>query len=67
MILIAAFITWIVVFMFFFFVLSLIGLLWCDSYREIITDGHWFAIYAMFVGWWIATIPIIEIFNPLIK
>lgn len=51
---------WIVIFMSFFFLLSLVGLLWYDSYKIIITSREWFFAYAMLLGWWIATIPVIE-------
>jgi len=49
------------VFMGMFFLLSLIGLLWVDSYKTIISDNGWFMAYTLFIGWWIAMIPTIEI------
>lgn len=51
------------VFMGMFFLLSLIGLLWVDSYKTIISDNGWFMAYTLFLGWWIAMIPTIEITN----
>lgn len=39
-------------FMGLFFLLSLIGLLWVPTYKEIISDLDWFGIYAMLIGWW---------------
>jgi hypothetical protein len=40
-----------------FFLFSLIGLLWNDSYYDIVSDGTWFMMYSMFFGWWIAMFP----------
>ena len=40
-----------------FLFLSLIGLLWIDSYRAIIGDGNWFMMYTFFLGWWLAAFP----------
>jgi len=43
-----------------FLLLSLIGLLWIDSYSLIIRDGNWFMMYTLFLGWWLAAFPCIE-------
>ena len=40
-----------------FLFLSLIGLLWNDSYRAIIGDGNWFFLYSAVFGWWLAAFP----------
>lgn len=45
----------------FFFLLSAIGLLWCDSYVEIIRNPNWFMFYTILLGWWLAMIPTIEL------
>jgi len=40
-----------------FFLMSLIGLLWNDSYYTVVSDHTWFMLYSMFFGWWIAMFP----------
>ena len=40
-----------------FLLMSLIGLLWNDSYRAIIGDGNWFFLYSVVFGWWLAIFP----------
>ena len=40
-----------------FFLLSLIGLLWNDSYYTIISTHAWFVTYTIFLGWWLAGLP----------
>jgi hypothetical protein len=37
----------------FFFTLSLIGLLWVDSYKAIISNGNWFMFYTLLIGIWV--------------
>jgi H+/Cl- antiporter ClcA len=44
-------------FMGMFLVMSLIGLLWMDSYHSIISDNPWFVLYTIFFGWWLAMLP----------
>ena len=44
-------------FMGIFFLLSLIGLLWNDSYYTIISTHAWFVTYTIFLGWWLAGLP----------
>lgn len=44
-------------FMGMFFLMSLIGLLWCDSYHSIVSDHSWFMKYSIFFGWWLALFP----------
>lgn len=40
-----------------FLLMSLIGLLWDDSYRDIISDRNWFMTYCLFFGWWVPIFP----------
>ena len=54
-------IAWILIFMLFFFLLSTIGMLWGYSYKAIISDLSWFGVYTMCIGFWIATVCIMEI------
>ena len=35
-----------------FFILSFVGLLWWDTYKEIIRHVGWFIIYTIFIGVW---------------
>jgi succinate-acetate transporter protein len=49
-------------FMFFYFLLSAIGLLWSDSYVNCIRSGGWFAVYSIFIGWWLAMFPTREFY-----
>jgi putative effector of murein hydrolase LrgA (UPF0299 family) len=42
--------------MLFFFIFSLIGLLWNHSYVEIIRDGPWFLAYTLFIGIWVGVL-----------
>lgn len=53
------------IFMSVFFLLSAIGLLWCDNYRAIISDPNWFIMYSSLIGWWVALIPTIELYEEL--
>lgn len=50
-------------FLFLFFLLSIIGLLWVDSYREVIKNGNWFFLYTLFIGSWIPVFPTIEYYD----
>jgi hypothetical protein len=50
-------------FAFLFFVFSLFGLLWVESYWTIISEGGWFGFYAVFIGSWLAALPTIEYYN----
>ena len=50
------FLVFIVSFMFWFFVLSAVGILWLP-YEAIITNAEWFLIYTLFFGWWLAGFP----------
>ena len=40
-----------------FLLISLIGLLWIDSYTDVIRDGDWFMMYTLSFGWWLAAFP----------
>jgi len=53
------------IFMGAFFALSAIGLLWCDSYRAIISNTDWFMCYFLFIGWWVAMIPTHELYEQV--
>lgn len=45
-------------FMGFFFLMSLLGVLFSDSsYHDIISDRTWFMYYSLFFGWWLALFP----------
>jgi hypothetical protein len=44
-------------FMGFFFLFSIIGLLWSESYHSIITNHNWFGCYSLLFGWWLAMFP----------
>jgi hypothetical protein len=46
-----------------FFLLSLIGLLWNDSYYAVISDHTWFMMYSLFFGWWISIFPAREYYK----
>lgn len=50
------FLIYLLTFMLFFFVLSLIGILWAP-YSQIIHDGAWFIAYTLFIGCWIGIFP----------
>ena len=43
-------------YVFFFLLLSTIGLFF-TSYQEIITSQGWFMCYSLFLGWWLAIFP----------
>lgn len=53
---------YITTFMFFFFVFSLVGLLWTD-YISVITEGGWFGCYALFLGSWLSALPCQEYYE----
>ena len=46
-----------------FFSLSLIGLLWHDSYYAIVSNGGWFMAYTIFFGWWLSIFPTREYYK----
>lgn len=48
--------TYLVSFVLFFLLLSLIGVFF-NPYSEIITNHNWFMVYTMFLGWWLAIFP----------
>jgi hypothetical protein len=50
-------------FMGIFFLMSLIGLLWCDSYYAIVSDHSWFGCYSLLFGWWMAIFPTREYYK----
>ncbi len=56
------FLIYIGTFMFFFFLLSIIGTIWV-SYYTVISEGGWWMIYSLFLGWWIAIFPAMEYYH----
>jgi hypothetical protein len=50
-----------------FFILSLFGLLWYDTYTQIIRSPEWFMTYSVFIGWWLALIPTHEVYNDMFE
>ena len=50
-------------FMTMFFLLSLIGLLWNDSYHAVISDHGWFMAYTILFGWWLSLFPTVEYYK----
>jgi len=48
--------TYLVSFVLFFLLISLIGVFF-NPYSEIITNHNWFMVYSMFLGWWLAIFP----------
>jgi hypothetical protein len=50
-------------FMGFFFLFSTIGLLWCDTYTQVVANPNWFMFYTMFLGWWLAMFPAREYYK----
>jgi hypothetical protein len=48
-----------------FFILSAIGLLWCDTYTEIIKNPNWFVAYTILIGWWTALLVTHEVYEDL--
>lgn len=53
------------IFMGFFFMLSCVGLLWFDTYHEIISNEGWFMMYTIFIGWWVALVPVHELYEQV--
>lgn len=39
-----------------YFLLSLFGLIWVDYYT-MISQGGWFMVYSVVIGWWTAIFP----------
>jgi hypothetical protein len=46
-----------------FLTLSLFGLLWADSYHNIISSPNWFMMYSLLVGWWLSILPAREYYT----
>jgi len=57
--------TFLASFMGLFFLLSLVGLLWVPSYKEIISNLDWFGTYVMLIGWWTSLLITDEIYDFL--
>jgi|LakMenEpi03Aug12_release.lakeMendotaPanAssembly.Ray.scaffolds.fasta_scaffold189662_5 hypothetical protein len=47
----------------FFFFLSVFGIIWSQSYYAVISDNHWFVLYALFIGWWVSMFPAREYYK----
>ena len=58
----AVILIYIFLFMVFFFILSLVGILWMD-YKQVISNKDWFAAYSILIGWWLAAVPTVEIYE----
>ena len=43
----------IIVFVLYYCILSLIGLLFGLNYIDVIGNVMWFVLYALFIGWWL--------------
>lgn len=54
---ITLFLIYIGTFMLFYLILSTIGLIFGNSYSEIISNGNWFMGYLLILGWWIPIFP----------
>jgi len=46
-----------------FLTLSLVGLLWVDSYHQIISNPNWFMMYSLLIGWWLSILPAREYYS----
>lgn len=44
----------------FFFLTSILGLLWIPTYLQVIKSPEWFLIYTLTLGWWVALFPLRE-------
>lgn len=53
---ITLFIIYFVSFIFFYLLLSTIGMFFY-SYVEVITSHDWFVMYSIYIGWWISVFP----------
>ena len=40
-----------------FLFLSLVGLLWSNTYLEVIQNKGWFMGYSIFIGFWVGIFP----------
>jgi hypothetical protein len=44
-----------------YFTLSLFGCMFNDwNYKGVLESVHWFTIYSIFLGWWIALLPVLD-------
>ena len=53
------------IFVLFYFIISLFGLFFYLSYSDIIENKEWLIIYTFFFGWWIAAICTDELSDNL--
>ena len=60
-----AILSFIFIFMGLFFLLSLIGIIWTNSYRSVLAEQGWFVFYTLFIGWWSAGLCSHEIYEKL--
>ena len=57
---------YIIAFILFYLLLSLVGTIWID-YNEVIKIEGWFMTYCFLIGWWIAIIPATEVYDLIEK
>ena len=50
-------IIYVLTFISFYFFLSLVGLIFCCSYNQIIQNLNWFIFYSLFIGSWVSIFP----------
>lgn len=48
-----------------FFILSLVGVMWGESYSDIIGHPGWFFTYTLFIGVWASVLVCKEIYDDL--
>jgi hypothetical protein len=48
-----------------YFILSLFGCMFNDwNYKGVLESVNWFVLYSIFIGWWIAIIPLYDFEYP---
>lgn len=47
----------------YFFLFSLVGLLWVDGYKLVISNVGWFFLYSICLGWWLTILSVIPYYN----
>ena len=57
----------IVAFMLYYLILSLIGSIFVGSFKATVTDSDWFFIYSLMLGWWLATGTMMETLERYFK
>lgn len=59
--------TYLITFFGMYFILSAFGMVFGNQYNECLNSSHWFFMYTIFIGWWLAMIPASDVYQSIDK